>query len=348
MARSGVLYVHVAQAAAQLVADGHNPTIDSIRVALGGTGSKSTIAPLLKRWKSAHPGTVAQAELGLPAELVLAMKGLYEKVLAEAAQQVEQAEQIHQAATTLLQEQMQQACVERDALLSVQEQQAQQLASAITRSQGLTEAVQRQEIVLAALVSEKLGLEKRLADRASEVASLTQQLLQARGQFEHFQESVAQQRGDERQNAEQRQQCQEHELAKLRQRLLVQHTHLGELQAQAQYLKQDNERLQNTLLMTQEAFTQSRSAREQVRFQLTELKQMHQELGQLHGQDTQSLAEAQTSLAVIERERILLVERVTLAEIQLTKLVTEKQFLLQDNAVLASQLSEFRAKGGQP
>lgn len=197
---------------------------------------------------------------------------------------------------------------------------------------------------MAGLGSEKLGLEQRLADRTFEVASLTQQLQQARGQFEHYQESVAQQRADERQNAEQRQQRQEDELAELRQRLLVQHTNLGERQAQEQHLKQDNERLQNTLLMTQEAFIQSRSAHEQVGRQLTELKQMHQELEQRLGQDTQSLAEAQTNLAVIERERSLLVERITLAESQLTTLVTEKQFLLQDNAVLASQLSESKAK----
>ena len=120
MARSGVLYLHVAQAATQLVAAGHNPTIDSIRVALGGTGSKSTIAPLLKRWKAAHPGTLAQAELGLPAELVLALKGLYEKVQAEAAVQLQQAVAAHQAEADALQEQLQQAFVERDAQLSVQ------------------------------------------------------------------------------------------------------------------------------------------------------------------------------------------------------------------------------------
>lgn len=348
MARSGVLYVHIAQAAAQLVAAGHNPTIDSVRAALGGTGSKSTIAPLLKRWKGAHPGRLAQAELGLPAELVLALKGVYEKVKAEATLQCQKAAQAHQAETAALQEQLQQAFVEHDALLTVQEQQAQALAAATTRSQGLTETVQRQEIVLAGLGSEKLGLEQRLADRAAEVAALTQQLQQARVHFEHYQESVAQQRADERQNAEQRQQRQEHELAELRQRLLVQHTHLGELQAQERHLKQDNERLQSTLIMTQQAFTQSRSAHDQVALQLSELKQMHQKLELHHGQDTQSLAEAQTNLLVIERERSLLVERLTQAEIHLTTLVTEKQFLLQDNAVLASQLSEFRPKGGQP
>ena len=187
MARSGVLYVHVAQAAAQLTAAGHNPTIDSVRVALGGTGSKSTIAPLLKRWKSAHPGTVAQAELGLPAELVLALKGLYEKVQAEAVVQLQQAVLAHQVEIAAMHEQLQQAFIEQDALLSVQEQQTQTLAAATTRSQGLADTVQRQEVVLAGLVCEKLGFEQRLADRAAEVTSLPQQLHQARLQFEHYQ-----------------------------------------------------------------------------------------------------------------------------------------------------------------
>lgn len=243
MARSGVLYLHVAQAATQLVAAGHNPTIDSIRVALGGTGSKSTIAPLLKRWKAAHPGTLAQAELGLPAELVLALKGLYEKVQAEAAVQLQQAVAAHQAEADALQEQLQQAFVERDAQLSVQEQQAQALAVATTRSQGLADTLQRQEIALASLGSEKTGLEQRLADRAAEAAALTRQLQQAREQFEHYQASVAQQRSDERQATEQRQQRLEHELAALRQRLLAQQTRLGELQAQEQRLVQDHDRL---------------------------------------------------------------------------------------------------------
>ena len=57
---------HVAIAAAELTQDGKNPTVDSVREALGGTGSKSTIAPFLKRWKEEHQGEIAQLELGVP------------------------------------------------------------------------------------------------------------------------------------------------------------------------------------------------------------------------------------------------------------------------------------------
>ena len=74
---------------------------------------------------------------------------------------------------------------------------------------------------------------------------------------------------------------------------------------------------------------------------------MHQVLEQSHSHGTQSLSEAQTNLAVIERERSLLVERLAHTERQLSNLATAKQLLVQDNAVLSSQLAAFRAKNGQ-
>ena len=48
MARAGILYSHVATAAAKLAGEGKNPTVDTVRAALGATGSKSTIAPMLE------------------------------------------------------------------------------------------------------------------------------------------------------------------------------------------------------------------------------------------------------------------------------------------------------------
>lgn len=341
MARPGIMYVHVADAAARLAAQGKNPTIDSIREALGGTGSKSTIAPLLKRWKAAHQDTVAQAELGLPVELVLALKGVYEKVQADAALRYQQAEQIHQAKTIALQEKLQQAFAEQEALCNAHDGQARALAAANARIQLQDETVHRQDVVLASLGSEKIGLEQRLADRATEVTSLTQQLQQVRVQFEHYQESVAQQRAGELQAAEQRHNRLEQELAELRQRQLVQQARLGEVQAQEQHLMQDNERLQNTLLTTQDALTQSRGAHEQVVYQLTELTRAHQALEQRHSNGEQRLAKAQTNLAVVERERSLLAERLSQTETLLAESATEKQLLLQENAVLSSQLAEF-------
>ena len=95
MARPGILYSDVARAAAKLAAAGTNPTVDGVRDALGSTGSKSTIAPLLKRWKAEQQETVAAAEAGLPAPLLQAVKGLHEHMQSEFAQRLELVQQAH-------------------------------------------------------------------------------------------------------------------------------------------------------------------------------------------------------------------------------------------------------------
>lgn len=57
MGRSGISYLDVAQAAHELQEKGLNPTVDRVREVLG-TGSKSTIVPHLKHWKSQQPSNI--------------------------------------------------------------------------------------------------------------------------------------------------------------------------------------------------------------------------------------------------------------------------------------------------
>jgi chromosome segregation ATPase len=59
-----------------------------------GTGSKSTIAPLLKRWRSDHD-SIADVS-GLPNDLVNVVKSLHERVQQMADQRIDQAQQTFQ------------------------------------------------------------------------------------------------------------------------------------------------------------------------------------------------------------------------------------------------------------
>lgn len=347
MARPGIMYVQVADAAARLAAAGKNPTIDGIREALGGTGSKSTIAPLLKRWKTAHQETAAQAELGLPVELVQALKGVYEKVQAEAAQQREQATQAHQAELADLQETLRLAHGEHAALREAYQEQDRALKVAMAHIQDLQAARHRQEVALASLSSEKLGLEQRLSDRADEVATLTQQSTQARKQFEHYQESVARQRAEERQAAEQRQARLEQEATAARERTFSQQALLNGAQAQLQGLAADKECLEHSLHTAQDALAQSRSAHDQATYQLTELKHHHQTLEQRYGAVAQTLTEVRIAQAVTERERSLLSERLRQVEVLLADTTQEKLNLLQEKAVLSDHLQRYQTRADE-
>ncbi len=54
MARPGVTYEQVAEAADKLDSDGIRPSPTKVREALGNTGSYSTIARFLKDWEEAR------------------------------------------------------------------------------------------------------------------------------------------------------------------------------------------------------------------------------------------------------------------------------------------------------
>ena len=84
MARPGITYSEVAEAASHLVGQNRNPTIEQIRLFLG-TGSSNTIANHLKRWRDAQNGTVLlAAKENIPQELVAMLKGLWERVIEQA------------------------------------------------------------------------------------------------------------------------------------------------------------------------------------------------------------------------------------------------------------------------
>lgn len=77
MARTGVTYEQVSQAADALLAAGQvgpdgNPTIAGVRERLGGTGSPNTIHGHLQRWKGGRPAR-ASAGAELPAGIVRAI-----------------------------------------------------------------------------------------------------------------------------------------------------------------------------------------------------------------------------------------------------------------------------------
>ena len=89
MAKPGVTYLEVSNAAQQLAASGKVPTIEAIRIALG-TGSNSTLGTHLRTWKASQSQTqrVATKE-NLPEELVATMKGLWELVMNQSEEKIQ-------------------------------------------------------------------------------------------------------------------------------------------------------------------------------------------------------------------------------------------------------------------
>jgi chromosome segregation ATPase len=268
MGRLGIDYEGVANAALRLAEAGQNPTVDSVRVALGGTGSKSTIAPLLKRWKTEHSAALAAPEAGLPAALLQAVKSVHGQMEAAAARQIALAEERERAAQDAAAQLVKVAEARSSRLEEEKTLLTAQCAETVNALTGLQAQLHARALELAALQSECAGLQMRLADRAGEVGTLNKQLAQARTQFDHYQEATIAQRNQDRQAADQR-------AGALEQALAAERRHCAELQASAAsqaarltQLTDENDRLRGDLHAHSAAGEALRAERDQLAFEL--------------------------------------------------------------------------------
>ncbi|MBF0367284.1 MAG: DNA-binding protein [Oligoflexia bacterium] len=176
MARPGVTYLEVSSAAQQLTAAGRIPTIDSIRIALGSTGSKGTIGTHLRAWKTkqGQDQQIACKEK-LPDVLIATMRGLWELVMNQSEEQVQAIRQKFQHdfmqlkheterfqhENTKWQRQHQQIQEERDILSNERSSLEQQLISV--------------KIELATVTEKHVGLGQQLKEKGARIDELHRQ-----------------------------------------------------------------------------------------------------------------------------------------------------------------------------
>jgi chromosome segregation ATPase len=342
MARAGILYSDVARAAAKLVENGKNPTVDSVRETLGGTGSKSTIAPFLKRWKAEHQEESAQAEAGLPPSLLAAVKGLHQHMQAEFDRQLEQAKQQHAETLRAVAEREQQWRTERDAAIAAQDATIEQLAHASKTLAQLQASHHALSVTLATAQADNAGLQQRLSDRAAEVATLAHQLSQARAHFEHYQEATATQRTEERQAYEQRIARLEQDLTGASRHIATQQTTLGQQEVKIAHLAGDLANRQQDLRAAQDAAAAERSARERLADRLEDATTAKDSLAAQLATSQQLLADLRSALAAKECEAGMLGEQWRHAETRADQLNEEKLAWLQERAAL-----EHRAQAAE-
>ena len=340
MARTGILYSDVMKAAQIVAADGRNPTVDSVREALGSTGSKSTIAPLLKRWKEEFQGAGAvKTESGLPAELMEAMRGVYDKQQRDVAQQLETGMQQNRAELDAALEKLKKTESERLKLTEARATLTQELRATQHALAQLKEEHHFRAVTLATLHSDNAGLTQRLADRGEEIAALNRQLAQVRSQFDHYQEAAATQRSEERALAQQRISRLEQDNAQLQQRLQGQQATLVQQDMRLAQLQAEQTRLSSEASADRAALATVRPERDQFEFQYLQAAASADAL--LAKLDTALLAlnDAKVALAAQDRQLDMLAEHGQIAQQKMDALAQERDGLLRDHAGMAARLA---------
>ncbi|WAH55953.1 DNA-binding protein [Pseudomonas silvicola] len=235
MARGGINKAVVQKAREALLARGENPTIDAVRVAMGNTGSKTTIHRYLKELEDTDQRRLAPRE-HLTQELGELVGRLAERLKEEGDEYVQQAQARFDLQKAVLQADLDTAVKAQAALQQQFEIQAEALASESEHLSVCRTSLQTEHTRNARLTQECSDLQIRLNEKDEHIRSLEEKHQHARDALEHYRQAVKEQREqDQRRHEAQVQQAQV-EVRQLQQGLIVK-------QDELMRLSRDNERM---------------------------------------------------------------------------------------------------------
>ena len=247
MARPGVTYSEVANAAQQLVAAGKIPTIEGIRRILG-TGSNSTLGDHLRAWKAQQEQTqqIATKE-HLPAELIAVLKGLWERVMNQAEDKIQLIQQESQQELTALR-QTTHTLQQDNAYWQQQHQQTKQKLDSYTHDKStLEQLLANAKIEIAACTEKLAGFEQQQQEKQARIDELHRQNQQIQANLEHYRNASLEQRLTDQQRYEQQLNQLEQTIQQLNQELSAFKQERTMLQQQNQHITFENNSLKKQL-----------------------------------------------------------------------------------------------------
>lgn len=286
MARGGINKALVQKARESLLAQGLNPTIDAVRLALGNTGSKTTIHRYLKELDATAPAALLSGRAPLSDELTDLIADLRDRLLEEGSRLLDQAQAAFAEERVKLSEdiakhQKRVADLERErdtlqAALAAQDAELQTSQSSL-----------QTELARNARLNQSCGdLELRVLERDERIRSLEEKHLHARDALEHYRNAVKEQRDqDQRRHEAQVQQIQL-ELRQLQQIQIIKQEELTSLNRANERLLADTlakgraldtqeqlvQRLQGELQALVRSSAKSEGANEQLQIQVAALR----------------------------------------------------------------------------
>ncbi|RRV10765.1 DNA-binding protein [Pseudomonas sp. v388] len=231
MARGGVNKALVHKARQALLARGEHPSIDSVRIEMGNTGSKTTIHRYLKELDQVD---VSAPELN--EELTELVARLAQRLQEQGQERIDNAQAVYVAAREKLEQELnaaRQQITEQSQRLTALESDNATQAVALARCEQALHSTQTDNARLGQATQD---LESRLTDKDKQIDSLEEKHQHARQALEHYRTSIKEQREQEQRRHEGQVQQLQMELRQVQQSLMI-----G--QEDITRLNRDNERL---------------------------------------------------------------------------------------------------------
>ena len=276
MARSGLYKSEVKKARDAVIANGRHPSVDAVRIALGNTGSKTTIHKYLKELEEEDGGAG-----GRKASISEALQDLVERLAAQLQEEantqsnalrIEHAQEMRRHAEALVA--ARQEAEQLNAQLQRMETtlQQEQVAHGATR-----EALQQESIARHTAEQHVANLRERLTENETHRQSLEDKHQHAREALEHYRQSVKEQRDQDLRRHEQQIQQLQAELRQALQTIVVKQENLTRL-------NQEGARLVSDLAHAQKVLYEEQATNRRLTQQLEALPSAHQRVAILEMQ----------------------------------------------------------------
>jgi len=275
MARTGLYKSEVKKARDSLVAQNINPSVDAVRVALGNTGSKTTIHKYLKELEEdgvtdCRKVTISDALQDLVERLAAQLHDEANSRIELAHQQSKEKEQQHAEAVVALQKE--------NMALSEQLQRIETSHHQEVTTHEQTRALLQQETMTRHTFEQQLvDIRERLSENDAHRLSLEEKHKHARDALEHYRQSVKEQRDQDQRRHEQQIQQLQAEMRQLQQTLVMK-------QEEVTKLNQDGVRLIAELSHAQKTLHEQQSTTRQLEKKLDTLLVIEQRCKTLDAQ----------------------------------------------------------------
>jgi chromosome segregation ATPase len=265
MARTGLYKTDVKQARDALIAQGKNPSVDAVRVALGNTGSKTTIHKYLKELEEEDGGAD-----GRKTSISESLQDLVERLAVQLQDEANvQIDAVRTEYAKQTQEQAEVTASLEKALEAVRSQLQHAevaLQEAHTAHDRTRSTLQQETVARHTAEQHAADLKERLAENESHRQSLEEKHQHAREALEHYRQSVKEQREQDQRRHEQQIQQLQAELRTAQQTIVVK-------QEEVTRLNQEGARLVTDLSHTKQALHERD----------TQLRQLQQKLDAAQG-----------------------------------------------------------------
>lgn len=345
--RMGVTYQDVIEVIPKLQELRRNLTVDNVRDLLG-TGSKTTIARLLREWK-AQQGLPIDDDGRLPTELNEAVKALWENLQRKADAQITTERQAFEAKTNDIEQQLRQAHIlqrEQQTIIHALEEQLHQQQEENKQLKASLQIEQYEAIKSSERIA---ALETRRQESTAEHERLHQLLKHVQANLEHYQAASQQLRQEQSLLLDKQQQEYEQKLAQWQTHSQTSTQENALIQAQHEQLKNNYEQLEAEKKALQSQYNETQAQSEFIKMSQEKMQQENQQLQQLYQQQKQSLDSQQHNLIELQvtlkskDQRIAELEKsCAQAKDKIETLRHEYQFLAQEKATLTGQFKQLQ------